>query len=227
MKKPAQKILVCDDEPQILRALRVLLRTEQYEVIATATMEEALDQSALHPVDAAIVDLVLPDGSGTDLCKQLRSWSEMPILILSAIDEEDEKVAALEAGADDYVTKPFNSRELLARLRAALRRVKPVEEEPTITIGTLRIDRVATRVSVDQTEIHLTPIEYRLLLCLAENRGRLITHRKLLAEVWGAEYVDDIATLRTHMSNLRRKLSSNESLSPIRTESGSGYRLFG
>lgn len=227
MKKSAQTILVCDDEPQILRALRVLLRTEQYEVIATATMEEALDQSALHPVDAAIIDLVLPDGSGTDLCKQLRSWSEMPILILSAIDEEDEKVAALEAGADDYVTKPFNSRELLARLRAALRRVKPVEEEPTITIGTLRIDRVATHVSVDQTEIHLTPIEYRLLLCLAENRGRLITHRKLLAEVWGAEYVDDIATLRTHMSNLRRKLSSNESLSPIRTESGSGYRLLG
>jgi two-component system, OmpR family, KDP operon response regulator KdpE len=175
--------------------------------------------------DAAIIDLILPDGDGVEVCRQLRSWSEMPILVLSAIGEEEEKVRALEAGADDYVTKPFGSRELVARLRAALRRVPGDEEEPTVEVGGLRVDLASRSVSRDGEPIHLTPTEFGLLRTLIRNRGRLMTHRALLSEVWGPAYGEDTATLRTHVANLRRKVEPASGEQLIRTDPGVGYRF--
>jgi two-component system, OmpR family, KDP operon response regulator KdpE len=223
------RVLVVDDELQILRALKVILREAGYEPIAVATAEEALDAAAVRPPDAAIVDLVLPDGDGIEVCERLRSWSEMPILVLSAVGEEDQKVRALEAGADDYVTKPFGARELVARLGAALRRAGRADDEPTIAVDGLELDLAARVVRRDGAEIHLTPIEYDLLRVLARNRGRLMTHRALLSEVWGPAYVDDIRTLRTHIANLRHKIEPPGEGTPrlIRTDPGVGYRFAG
>jgi two-component system KDP operon response regulator KdpE len=222
------RVLVVDDELQILRALRVILRDAGYEPITVATAEEALDAAATRPPDAAIVDLVLPDGDGIEVTRQLRSWSEMPILVLSAIGEEEQKVRALEAGADDYVTKPFGARELVARLAAALRRAGRAADEPTIAVDGLELDLARRVVRRDGTEIHLTPIEYDLLRVLARNRGRLMTHRALLTEVWGPAYGDDIRTLRTHIANLRHKIEpSSGAPRYIRTDPGVGYRFAG
>ena len=165
------RVLVCDDEPQILRALKVLLRDGGYDVDAAATVEEALNHAALRPPDAAIIDLVLPDGTGIDVCRQLREWSEMPIIVLSAVGEEDVKVDALAAGADDYVTKPFGPRELLARLQAVLRRSGGGAEEPSIRADGLEIDLAAHVVRRDGEPVHLTPTEFELLRTLARNRG--------------------------------------------------------
>jgi two-component system, OmpR family, KDP operon response regulator KdpE len=218
-------VLICDDEPQILRALKVVLREAGYEAIGTETAREALDAAAVRSPDAAIVDLVLPDGDGVEVCAQLRSWSEMPILVLSAIGEEEQKVRALEAGADDYVTKPFGSRELVARLRAAMRRAPGGEEEPTVEVDGLRIDLAAHSVAREGQEIHLTPTEFGLLRTLIRNRGRLLTHRALLTEVWGPAYGEDTATLRTHVANLRRKIEPSDGERLIRTDPGVGYRF--
>jgi two-component system KDP operon response regulator KdpE len=182
---------VVDDERQILRALKVILREAGYEVIEAVTMEEALDQRGRAPPDAAIVDLMLPDGSGVELCRRLREWSSMPIIVLSAIGEEEAKVEALEAGADDYVTKPFGPRELVARLAAALRRVGDAPGEPAVEVDGLVVDLNARAVRRDGEEIHLTPIEFDLLRTLVRHRGRLMTHRALLVEVWGPQYADD------------------------------------
>ena len=162
--------------------------------------------AAVRPPDAAIVDLVLPDADGVDVTRTLREWSEMPILVLSAVGEEEQKVRALEAGADDYITKPFGARELVARLQAALRRAGRAEEEPTITVEGLEVDLGARIVRRDSEPVHLTPIEFELLRVLVRNRGRLMTHSKLIAEVWGPEYVDDIQPLRTHIARLRAKI---------------------
>ena len=222
------RVLVCDDEPQILRALRVLLRDGGYDVDAAATAEEALDHAALQPPDAAVIDLVLPDGSGIDVCRELRSWSQMPILVLSAVGEEDAKVRALEAGADDYVTKPFGPRELLARLAAALRRASAGPDEPVIRADELEIDLAGRTVRSAGREVHLTPIEFDVLRALVRNRGRLMTHRALIAEVWGpgALAVDDTQALRTHIANLRRKLERpGDRPRFIRTDPGVGYRF--
>jgi two-component system KDP operon response regulator KdpE len=219
------RVLVCDDELQILRALKVVLRDAGFEVEATATAQEALDAAAVRPPDAAIIDLMLPDGDGIDVCAQLRSWSEMPILVLSAVGEEDQKVAALEAGADDYVTKPFGPRELVARLNAVLRRAGNASDEPAISVEGLTIDLAARTVSRDGDAVHLTPIEYSLLRVLARNRGRLLTHRHLLTEVWGPQYAEDTQVLRTHIANLRRKIEPDGGPRYIRTESGVGYRF--
>lgn len=221
------RILVVDDELQILRALKVILRDAGYEPVAVATAEEALDAAATRPPDAAIVDLVLPDGDGIDVCKQLRAWSEMPILVLSAVGEEEQKVRALEAGADDYVTKPFGARELVARLGAALRRAGRSADEPTIAVDGLELDLARRVVRRDDQEIHLTPIEYDLLRVLARNRGRLMTHRALLTEVWGPAYGEDIRTLRTHIANLRHKIEPAGRPRFIRTDPGVGYRFVG
>ncbi|HVW18930.1 MAG TPA: response regulator transcription factor [Solirubrobacteraceae bacterium] len=222
------RVLVCDDELQILRALRVVLRDAGFDVIAVQTAEEALDQAAVRPPDAAIVDLVLPDGDGIEVCRSLRSWSSMPILVLSAIGEEDEKVRALEAGADDYVTKPFGPRELVARLRAALRRADGTPDEPVLRADGLEVDFAARVVRRDGEEVHLTPIEFDLLRVLGRNRGRLLTHRALLTEVWGPEWADDTPTLRTHIANLRRKVEpTDERPRLIRTDPGVGYRFAG
>ena len=201
------RVLVVDDEPQIVRALKVVLREAGFEAVPAETGSEGLDLAAVRPPDAAIVDLVLPDVDGISLTRTLREWSEMPILVLSAVGEEEQKVRALEAGADDYITKPFGARELVARLNAALRRAARGEEEPRIVVDGLDIDLAARVVRRDGEPVHLTPIEFDLLRVLVRNRGRLMTHRKLLAEVWGAEYVDDIQPLRTHIARLRAKSS--------------------
>jgi two-component system, OmpR family, KDP operon response regulator KdpE len=220
-----RRVLVCDDEVQILRALRVILRDAGFEVVTTQSAEEALDAAALRAPDAAILDLILPDGNGVDVCRSIREWSQMPILVLSAVGDEQEKVRALEAGADDYVTKPFGPDELIARLNAALRRAgRP--DEPSLAVDGLEIDLAEHRVRRDGEEIHLTPKEFDLLRALARNRGRLMTHRALLGEVWGHAYEDDTHTLRVHIANLRGKIEPDpQQPRYIRTDPGVGYRF--
>jgi two-component system, OmpR family, KDP operon response regulator KdpE len=221
------RVLVVDDEPQIVRALKVVLREAGFEAVAAETAAQALDLAAVRPPDAAIIDLVLPDGDGVEVTRTLREWSEMPILVLSAVGEEEQKVRALEAGADDYITKPFGARELVARLQATLRRAAPSEEEPLIAVNGLRVDLAARVVQRDSEPVHLTPIEFELLRVLVRNRGRLMTHRKLLAEVWGPEYVDDIQPLRTHIARLRAKIEPDGAAAPriVVTDPGVGYRF--
>jgi two-component system KDP operon response regulator KdpE len=223
---PLERVLVCDDEPQILRALRAVLREAGFAVETTATAQEALDAAAMHPPDAAVIDLMLPDGNGIEVCRQLRSWSQLPILVLSAIGDEDQKVEALEAGADDYVTKPFGPRELVARLRAVLRRAGNAED-PIVEVDGLEINFGARKVRRNGVDVHLTPIEYDILRVLARNRDRLMTHRALLQEIWGPHWGDDTQVLRTHIANLRRKIEPDSRSRYIRTESGVGYRFVG
>ena len=221
------RVLVCDDELQILRALRVILRDGGFEVTTAGTAQEALDRAAVGPVDAAIIDLVLPDGDGVDVCRSIREWSEMPIIVLSAVGEEEQKVRALEAGADDYVTKPFGANELVARLRAALRRASAgTTDDPVLRADRLELDQTGHRVLVDGEDVHLTPTEFELLRTLMRNRGRLMTHRALLTEVWGTAYEHDTQVLRVHLANLRRKIEPTPS-SPrhIVTDPGVGYRF--
>ncbi len=222
-----RRILICDDEPQILRALRVILREAGYEVSTAGSLAEALALTAREPPDAAIVDLMLPDGSGIELCTELRSWSSMPIVMLSALDEEEQKVAALRAGADDYMTKPFSARELLARLDAVFRRAVPAEEEATVLVKGLEINFAAHTVLRDGREVRLTPTEFKLLGALARNHGRLITSRALLSAVWGPAHAEDGPLLRTHIANLRHKIEGAEAASwvYIKTEPGVGYRF--
>jgi two-component system KDP operon response regulator KdpE len=223
------RVLVCDDELQILRALRVILGDAGFEVTTAATAHEALDKVAVGPVDAAIIDLILPDGNGVDVCRSIREWSDMPILVLSAVGEEEQKVRALEAGADDYVTKPFGPNELVARLRAALRRADSgTPDEPVLRADGVELDQTAHRVRVDGEDVHLTPTEFDLLRTLMRNRGRLMTHRALLSEVWGAAYENDTQVLRVHLANLRRKIEpAQDSPRHIVTDPGVGYRFDG
>ena len=220
-----QRVLVVDDEPQILRALRTTLRGAGYEVDTAATAEAALATAAAHPPEAVILDLVLPDGSGTEVCREFRTWSEAPVIVLSAVGEEREKVAALDAGADDYVTKPFSVDELLARLRAVLRRSAPASE-PVIRIGELSIDVPNRAVTRDGTRVKLSPHEFDLLRVLAQNRGKLLTHRMLLREVWGPAYQVEAHYIHVYVSNLRRKIEPDPSRPRyVITEAGAGYRL--
>jgi two-component system KDP operon response regulator KdpE len=226
MSTPRLRVLVVDDEDQILRALRIVLREAGYEVDPASTAGEALDAAALRPPDAAIIDLVLPDEDGIEVTRKLREWTQAPILVLSAIGEEEQKVRALEAGADDYVTKPFGPRELVARLHAVLRRAGAGDEgQPVLRADGLELDLAAHAVRRDGEEVHLTPIEYDLLNTLMRKRGRLLTHRALLTEVWGPQYADDVATLRTHIANLRRKIDPEGGRRYIRTDAGIGYRF--
>ena len=222
-----RRILAVDDELQILRALKVVLRSAGYEVLTAANTEEALDTAATSPVDAAIVDLLLPDTDGIELCRRLREWSSMPIIVLSAVGEEQEKVRALRAGADDYVTKPFGPEELIARLEAVLRRISPEPEESVVSAAGLEVDLAAHRVRRDGEEVHLTPTEFALLRLFVRNRGRLLTHRHVLVEIWGPEYADDITVLRGQIANLRRKLEPSGAVRRhyVRTEPGIGYRF--
>ena len=221
-----RRVLICDDELHILRALKVVLRDAGFDPVATANVQEALDAASVRPPDAAIIDLMLPDGHGVDIVRALREWSAMPIIVLSALGEEDDKVQALEAGADDYVTKPFGARELIARLYAALRRAGTGSDEPTIELDGLEVDLRARDVRRDGKSIHLSPIEFDLLRVLARNRGRLLTHRQLLTEVWGPEYASDTQVLRTTIGRLRGKIE-REASNPqyIHTDPGIGYRL--
>jgi len=221
-----ERILVCDDDPQILRALRLVLRGAGYEVLTSTTADEALDRAAVGGPHAAIIDLMLPDRPGIEVCRELRNWSELPIIVLSAVTEEDAKVRALQSGADDYVTKPFAPAELVARVQAVLRRAGRSATEPTIEADGLVIDLAGHAVRLDGEDVHLTPLEFALLRALALNRGLLMTHRKLLTEVWGPEYADATPLLRTHIANLRRKLQAGADRPRfIRTDSGIGYRF--
>lgn len=221
------RVLVCDDEAQILRALRVILRDAGFEALPANDGEEALDVAAVQRPDAAIIDLVLPDIDGVEVCRRLREWSSMPIIVLSAVGEEDAKVRALAAGADDYVTKPFGPRELIARLQAVLRRAAGESEDAVISADGLELDLAARIVRRDGDEVHLTPREFDVLRVLARNRGRLITHRELLSTVWGPGYGDDTQVLRAHVANLRRKIEPPGGPRYIKTDPGVGYRFAG
>jgi two-component system, OmpR family, KDP operon response regulator KdpE len=219
------RVLVVDDEPQILRALRTSLRGAGYEVETADTAEGALAAAAMRPPEAVILDLVLPDGTGTDVCRGLRTWTSAPVIVLSAVGEEREKVAALDAGADDYVTKPVGIDELLARLRAVLRRTAP-SGEPTIEVGELVVDLTKRSVSVAGQPVHLTPHQFDLLRVFALNVGKLLTHRLLLQEVWGPGYTDASNLLQVNVSQLRRKLEPDRARPRyLLTEPGAGYRL--
>ena len=218
-------VLVCDDETQILQALRVLLRDAGYEALPADDGEEALDLAAVHHPDAAIVDLVLPDMDGVEVCRRLREWSTMPIIVLSAIGEEDVKVRALAAGADDYVTKPFGPRELIARLEAVMRRIAPVPDDPVFRAEGLEVDLARRVVLRDGEEVHLTPTEFDLLRVLLQNRGRLVTYSELLTTVWGQSYLGDTQVLRGHVANLRRKIEPPDGPRYVKTDPRVGYRF--
>jgi two-component system KDP operon response regulator KdpE len=232
VKKPeearsaGQRVLVVDDEPQIVRALKVILRSAGYATEAAESKEEALNVVSVRPPDAMVLDLVLPDGSGVEVCADVRRWSSLPIIVLSAVGDEREKVRALDAGADDYITKPFGTDELLARLRAVLRRATEDGGEPRIAVGDLTVDLAARTVTRGEAEVHLTPIEFDLLKVLAQNRGRLVTHRQLLHEVWGPSYETETHYLRVHVAHIRSKLEPEPSRPRyVITEPGVGYRL--
>jgi two-component system KDP operon response regulator KdpE len=219
------RVLVVDDEAQILRALRTSLRGAGYEVETADSAEHALAAAAMRPPEAVILDLVLPDGTGTDVCRELRGWSTAPVIVLSAVGEEAEKVAALDAGADDYVTKPVGIDELLARLRAVLRRKAP-SGEPVIEVGGLVVDLAKRTVTMAGRPVHLTPHQFDLLRVFAHNVGKLLTHRMLLQEVWGPGYADASNLLQVNVSQLRRKLEPDRAHPRyLLTEPGAGYRL--
>ena len=219
------RILVVDDEPQILRALKTNLTAAGYEVETAATAEEALALAAANPPDALILDLVLPDRSGTEVTRDLRTWSSVPIVLLSAVGDEAEKVAALDAGADDYVQKPFGIEELLARLRALLRRAGP-STEPILEIGELVIDLEKRAVGMGGRPVSVTPTEFELLRFLAQNEGKLLTHPAILREVWGPAYRTESHYLHVYVSQLRRKLEPDPARPRyLLTEPGAGYRL--
>jgi two-component system, OmpR family, KDP operon response regulator KdpE len=232
-------VLVVDDEPQILRALRINLRARDYDVHVAATGTEALEVAGRHPPDLVILDLGLPDLDGIEVIQGLRGWTKAPIIVLSGRADSSDKVEALDAGADDYITKPFGVEELLARMRAAVRRTRPAEDLPRIQLGQLVIDLAAKRVTrqapvpagagtgaaTGTEDIRLTPTEWHLLEVLLRNPGKLLTRNQLLTEVWGPGYADATGNLRLYMAQLRRKLEP-DSARPrwLITEPGMGYR---
>ncbi|MCW5552118.1 MAG: response regulator [Verrucomicrobiae bacterium] len=224
--KSAQVALVIDDEPQIRRLLRVTLEANGYRVFDAATGNDGVAQAAQRKPDVVLLDLGLPDLDGLAVLKRIREWSKVPVLILSVRDQEEEKIAALDSGADDYVTKPFNSGELLARLRAALRHGQPQGADAIFQVGNLEVDLSKRLVLKDGTEVKLTPIEYSLLRLLVTHAGKVLTHRQLLTEVWGEKAVGQSHYLRVHMAHLREKLEANPATPEmIVTEPAVGYRL--
>ena len=222
----APRVLVVDDEPQIVRGLKIILRSAGYTVEAAESKAYALASLAARPPDALVLDLVLPDGQGVEVCQEVRRWSRLPILVLSAVGDEREKVRALDAGADDYVTKPFGTDELLARLRAVLRRSVQAGGSPRLELGELVIDLADRSVTRSGTEVHLTPIEFEIVRVLAQHHGRLVTQRQLLQEVWGPEYGQETHYLRVHVAHIRAKLEPDSSRPMyLITEPGVGYRM--
>ncbi len=220
------RILVVDDEPQIVRGLKIILRASGYVVEAAETKSQALAALGSRPPDALVLDLVLPDGQGVDVCQEVRRFSRLPILVLSAVGDEREKVRALDAGADDYITKPFGTDELLARLRAVLRRSADLGGGAQLRVGELTIDVLDRRVTRGGEEVHLTPIEFDILRVLAQHHGRLVTQRQLLQDVWGPEYGQETHYLRVHVAHIRAKLERDPSRpAHLITEPGVGYRL--
>jgi two-component system, OmpR family, KDP operon response regulator KdpE len=227
MSTPGPLILVIEDESQMRRFLRVSLANAGYQLVEAETGAEGLSQAAARNPDLILLDLGLPDQDGVAVTARLREWSKAPIIVLSARGREEDKVTALDQGADDYVTKPFGVSELLARIRVALRHAATGDvSAPEFSVGELRVDFSRRQVFVKDTEIHLTPIEYKLLALLVRNAGRVLTHRQLLREVWGPNYVDHTHYLRVYMGQLRHKLESNPSR-PVYlvTEPGVGYRI--
>jgi two-component system KDP operon response regulator KdpE len=221
-----ERVLVVDDEQPIRRFLRVTLTSQAYTVIEAASGQEALSNATTRKPDIIILDLGLPDIDGVEVTRLLRQWTQIPIIILSVRGSESDKIAALDAGADDYLTKPFGVGELLARLRAALRRTAQTANEPVFTSGNLKVDLARRLVTVSGQEVQLTPNEYELLRVLVTHAGKVLTHRHLLHEVWGAEYGDELHMLHVNISNLRRKIEPEPARPKfIITEPGVGYRL--
>jgi two-component system KDP operon response regulator KdpE len=229
MASPTPTVLVIEDEPQIRRFLRATLPAHGYRLLEAETGQDGLTQAAMHQPELIILDLGLPDLDGLEVTRRLREWTSVPILILSARGQETDKVVALDAGADDYLTKPFGIQELLARMRVALRHAAHLSQEPrepVFTVGELQVDLGHRRVSVADQEVHLTPIEYKLLTVLVRYAGRVVTQRQLLQEVWGPHQTSTTHYVRVYMGQLRHKLEAN----PARprylvTEPGVGYRL--
>jgi two-component system KDP operon response regulator KdpE len=224
-------ILVIEDDPPIRRFLRASLSSHDFEVQEASTGKEALMLAAQRPADLVILDLGLPDMDGLEVIRNLRTWSEVPIVVVSARGQEKDKVAALDLGADDYLTKPFSVGELLARIRVAMRHAARIaaggaDEATQFVVGDLKVDLAARRVFVADKEVHLTPLEYRLVAILVHHAGKVLTHRFLLEEVWGPPYVEEMHYLRVYMANLRRKLEADPARPRyLLTEQGVGYRL--
>jgi two-component system KDP operon response regulator KdpE len=220
--------LIIDDEVQIRRLLRVALESAGYTVHEASSGQEGLQAVAFRRPDVLLLDLGLPDLDGQEVLRRLREWSDVPIVVLTVRDSEHDKVAALDSGADDYVTKPFNTAELLARLRAAQRRARPAEDTAAFKHGALLVDLVARRVTIADEEVHLTGTEYALLRLFIRHAGRVLTHRQILREIWGPQAEEQRQYLRVHLGNLRKKLGDTQNQDAlIRTEPGIGYRLVG
>jgi two-component system KDP operon response regulator KdpE len=228
-KPKSSLILVIEDDSQMRRYLRTVLTNEGYQLLEATTAQEGIKQAGLRHPDLIILDLGLPDKDGLEVTRELREWTTTPIIVLTARSQENDKVEALDLGADDYLTKPFGTNELMARLRVALRHaIRAVQgnDEPVFTVGDLHVDLAYRKVFVGEQEVHLTPIEYQLLLMLIQYAGKVVTRRQLLHDVWGPDYVDESHYLRIYMGQLRHKLEAD----PTRpryliTEPGIGYRL--
>ena len=229
MTTPGPLILIVEDESQMRRFLRTALAAQDFRTVEAATGKEALAVMTTHNPDAVLLDLGLPDADGIELTRSVREWSRVPIVVISARGRESDKVAALDAGADDYLTKPFGMNELLARIRVALRHAAQAGTETSDTVlevGPLRVDQPRREVTVAGNEVHLTPIEYRLLTLLARNAGKVLTHRQILKEVWGATYAGETHYLRVFMAQLRRKIEADPARPRLLlTEPGVGYRM--
>ena len=229
MTEPSALVLVVEDETQMLRFLRTALSAQGYRVLEAVSAAEALVAVTTRNPELILLDLGLPDRDGIDVTRQIREWSRVPIIVLSARGREDDKVEALDAGADDYLTKPFGTNELLARMRVALRHAAAGGADAgssVIEVGPLRIDQSRREVVVDGRDLHLTPIEYRLLVLLAANAGKVLTHRQILREVWGPAYASESHYLRVFMAQLRRKIEQDSARPRLLiTEPGIGYRM--
>ena len=229
MSEPGPVVLVVEDEPQLRRFLRTALTAQDFRIIEAETVREALIAATTHNPELILLDIGLPDGNGIDLTRRIREWSRVPIIVISARGKEDDKVAALDAGADDYLTKPFGVNELLARIRVALRHALSSASgpgEPVLEIGPLRLDLTRREVLVSGTQVHLTPLEYRLLSQLAQNAGKVLTHRQILKEIWGPGSVNETHYRRVFMAQLRRKIEPDPARPRLLlTEPGVGYRM--
>ena len=229
MNAPGPLILIVEDDPQLRRFLRTALGAQDYRLVEAETVKEALIAATTHNPELILLDIGLPDGDGIDLARRVREWSRVPIIVISARGREDDKVAALDAGADDYLTKPFGVNELLARIRVALRHAVAAAsstDAPVLEIGPLRMDFARREVTVAGAEVHLTPLEYRLLALLAQNAGKVLTHRQILKEVWGPGAVSETHYLRVFMAQLRRKIEPDPARPRLLlTEPGVGYRM--
>ena len=229
MTEPSATILVVEDEAQMRKFVHLALEAQGYRVVEVETGKDALQQAAAYTPDLVLLDLGLPDMDGLEVTRRLREWSAMPIIVISARGREHEKVEALDAGADDYLTKPFGNAELMARIRVALRHAARSPQDPTssvITIGDLKIDLMKRLVFVGDTEVHLTPIEYKLLATLMNHAGRVMTHKQLLDQVWGPGHAHQMQYLRVYMTQLRQKLEKTPARPKyLITEPGVGYRI--